>query len=75
MSRRILDVATFGLAGLVLGDKKKKTETTAPAPAAPAVMPAADDEKVRMARRRAIVQRMSAKGRASTDLTGDKLGG
>lgn len=70
--KKILNVATFGLLGGILGGKKK--DAPAPTPAAPAVMPTPDDASVQMARRRAIVQQMNRKGRSSTILT-DKLGG
>lgn len=72
--KKILKVATFGLLGGILGGGKKKDKAQ-PAPAAPAVMPTPDDESVRMARKRAIVQQMGRRGRSSTILTGDRLGG
>lgn len=71
--RKILNVATFGVAGLLLGKKKK--DAPVEAPAAPTAMPTADDETVRLARKRSIVQSMGRRGRASTDLTGGTLGG
>lgn len=69
MSRKILNVATFGLLG------KKKA---APAPIAaetPAVMPMPDDSKILAAKKRAIIGQRARRGRESTILTGDKLGG
>lgn len=74
MSKKILNIATFGLAGALFGGKKKKDEP-APAAAAPAVMPLPDDDKIMQARRRAIVRQRSRRGRESTILTGDTLGG
>lgn len=76
MSKKILkgvaNVATFGLAGALLGGKKKpKAE---PAAASPTVMPTPDEEAIRMARRRSITSQLARRGRQSTILTGDKLG-
>lgn len=71
--RKILDIGTFGLAGALFGGKKKpKPVETA---AAPAVMPTPDDEKIRLARKRSIVTQLGRKGRESTMLSGDRLGG
>jgi hypothetical protein len=75
MARKILN-ATFGLAGLLgkpFGSgKKKKPEAPAPGPV---VMPLADDEAVRRARRRSMSTPRA--GRTSTMLTADSdtLGG
>ena len=82
MARKILNIATGGLIGrgpfgrgLIWGGKKKPKET--PAPVADPVMPTPDDDAIRQARRRSIIQQMGRRGRASTILTGDsdKLGG
>lgn len=74
MSKKILNVATFGLAGALFGGKKKKAEP-APAPEAPAVMPVADDSRILQARKRSIVRQRARRGRESTILTGETLGG
>lgn len=73
MARKILNAATFGLAGAILGGGKKKTPTPTPAPV---VMPLADDEAVRRARRKSIAGRRRS-GRSSTMLSAgsDTLGG
>jgi hypothetical protein len=71
--RKVLNLATFGLLGGSLLNSKK-TPAPAPTPATPAVMPTPDDEAIRAARRRSIVQQLSRGGRSSTILTGDKLG-
>lgn len=74
MAKKILNLATFGLAGQLIGGKKK----AAPAPTPeqrPAVMPLADDEAVRRAKRKSIIQQRARRGRESTILTGDTLGG
>jgi hypothetical protein len=68
--------ATAGLLGGGGGKKKK----AAPAPAAPTaapVMPIADDEAVRRARKQSIARQMGRGGRTSTMLTSDSetLGG
>lgn len=76
MARKLLNVATFGLAGAIFGGKKKKAEA---APAPEPVMPIADDEAVRLARKRSIAAQMRRGGRGSTMLTtpstGSVLGG
>jgi hypothetical protein len=62
---------------LGLGDKKA-APAAVPAPAAaPRVMPLADDEAVKRARKASIVRQQQRGGRASTILTGgsEKLGG
>lgn len=74
MAKKILNVATFGLAGALFGKKKKKTPAPAPEQK-PAVMPLADDEAVRRAKRKSIILQRSRRGRDSTILTGDTLGG
>ncbi len=77
MARKILN-ATFGLGGLLgkpFGSgKKKKAETPAPGPI---VMPLADDEAVKRARRKSIIAQRGRSGRSSTMLTpdSDTLGG
>jgi len=79
MSKKILrgaaQVATFGLAGKLLGiGDKKKPKTPAPVPG-PQVMPLSDEERIRQARKRGIIQARGRAGRDSTILTGEKLGG
>ncbi len=73
--KKILNVATFGLAGALLGGKKKKKDE--PAPVAPTVMPEPDDERIRLARKRSIASQLGRRGRDSTILTGggSTLGG
>jgi hypothetical protein len=65
--------------GSILGIFDKKTPAPTPAPAAtPRVMPIADDEAVRAAKRRSIASQRQRGGRSSTILTGgstEKLGG
>lgn len=77
MAKKILNVATLGLSGLILKPFGKKKPEAAPAPApAPQVMPLADDEQVRLARKRAIIAQQKRAGRSSTILSdsSDKLG-
>lgn len=76
MAKKILNIATFGLAGAILGGGKKKKAEPVPE-REPQVMPMADDEAVRRARRRSILEQRSRSGRSSTMLTGDSesLGG
>ena len=76
MSKKILNVATFGLAGALLkpfGKKKKEAAT----PVAEPTMPIADDQAILMARNRAVAQQIQRGGRSSTILTdnSDSLGG
>ena len=73
-----LPLALGGLAGLAAKKLLSPKKQEAPAPAAPAgptIMPLADDERVKEARRRSIIQQRARSGRDSTILTGDKLGG
>lgn len=61
-----------GLAGKALSGGKK----SAAAPETPNVMPTPDDEAVKRARRRSIVEQMNRDGRQSTILSEDSgLGG
>ena len=74
MAKKILKVATFGILGSNLFGGKKK----APEPEkGPVVMPIADDEEVRRAKKRSIIEQMSRGGRSSTMLSSDSdsLGG
>lgn len=76
MAKKILNVATFGLAGALLKPFGKDKKKAAPAPEpAPQVMPLADD--ARLARKRAIIAQQKRSGRSSTILSdgSDKLGG
>ena len=76
MAKKILNIATFGLAGALFGKSGKKKEAPAPAPAGPTIMPLPDDERVRLAKKRSIIAQMSRRGRDSTILVpGDRLGG
>ena len=74
--KKILNVATFGLAGKILGGGGKKKEA-APAPTPERVMPLADDEAIQRARKDSIIRQMGRSGRASTILTspGSTMGG
>lgn len=79
MARKILN-ATFGLAGLLgkpFGDGKKKSAAAPAAEPGPRVMPIADDEAVRRARRASILRQRGRSGRSSTMLSSDSesLGG
>jgi hypothetical protein len=76
MAKKILNIATFGLAGALFGGKDKKKAAPAPEPA-PRVMPLADDDAVMRARRRSIAEQQRRAGRSSTMLTAesDSLGG
>jgi hypothetical protein len=69
MAKKILNIATLGLAGAVLGHKKKATAPAAEP--APQVMPLADDEAVRLARKRSLAAMMQRGGRSSTMLSSD----
>ena len=75
MARKILDIATFGLAGPIFGGGKKREAAPAPSRATPAVMPVPDDERVNAARKRSIVRQRARRGRDSTILTSGTLGG
>ena len=79
MAKKILGgigggLGTLGLVGSLLGGKKKRAaaiETPLSAPVAPVV----DDAKILQARKRSIIQQRQRGGRASTLLSGDKMGG
>lgn len=75
MSKQILNVATLGILGSVLKPFGKDKAAPAPAALTPTVMPAADDAAIKLARKRSIAAQMGRKGRDSTILTGDTLGG
>ena len=71
MSKKLLNIGTFGLAGALLkpfGSKKKKT-AAAPDPTE-RVMPLPDDDAVKRARAASILQQRGRSGRSSTILTG-----
>lgn len=72
MAKKIIKGA-LGAAGSLLGIKKKSKKPDEVAP----VMPIADDEAVRRAKKRAIAKQMGRGGRRSTILTEneDSLGG
>lgn len=76
---KIAKVATMGIVGntifdAIKGGKKKKA---APAEAGPKVMPLADDEAVKRARKISMLQQIGRGGRTSTMLSDDTdtLGG
>lgn len=73
--KKILKGAVGFIGSTILGLDKKKDKTPEPTPQAPAVMPAPDDEEVRRARRMSIARQLGRRGRESTILTGDTLGG
>lgn len=65
-------VGLGGVAKALIGGGKKKAAVEAPDP----VMPIADDEAVRIARKRSIAKQVKRGGRESTILSdGDSLGG
>jgi len=76
MAKKILKFALSPVAAVagLFGGKKKAAET---APEAAPVMPLADDEAVRRAKKRSTIGQMGRSGRSSTILTddSDKLGG
>lgn len=81
MAAAILPSVLGGVGGLV-GSLLKKKSHAAPAPTpGPIVMPIADDEAVRLAKKRSIAQQVGRGGRSSTilsadsDRTGTTLGG
>lgn len=75
MAKKILKVvlSPLGAALGIMGGKKKAPEPEK----GPVVMPLADDEAVRRAKKRSIIEQMGRGGRSSTLLTGDSdsLGG
>jgi hypothetical protein len=73
---KVAKLAIGGLIGSSLMSKSKKADTPAE-PDGPIVMPLADDDKIKAAKRRAIATQMQRGGRSSTLLTGDSdtLGG
>lgn len=68
----IFPMGGIGLVSKLIGGKKKPK--AAPAEEKATVMPLADDEAVRRAKRRSIIQQRARRGRDSTILTGDTLG-
>jgi hypothetical protein len=64
--RKSVNISTFGLLGKKKPKAKKKAER---------VMPTADDEEIRMARKRAIAKQKGRSGRLSTMLSGRGGGG
>lgn len=70
-------LASTVLGNMFGGDEKPSTPAP-PAPSEPTVMPTADDESVKQAKRRSIAAQVARRGRASTILTdteSEKLGG
>lgn len=78
MAKQILGAVASPLATL-LGITKKSTPTPTPAPAAsgPKIMPLADGDAVKAARKKSIAAQLGRGGRSSTMLSGDSetLGG
>ena len=72
MAKKILNIATGGLAGALLKPfgKKKPAPTPAPEPG-PQIMPLADDEAILRARRRSVAMQRARGGRSSTILSSD----
>jgi hypothetical protein len=69
--------AAGGAIGSMIGSKKAAAPVEAPKPG-PVVMPLADGEAARAARRRSMAAQLQRGGRSSTMLTGsnsDRLGG
>lgn len=81
MAKKILkglgSVAKFAVGGLIGSSLFSKSKKKAPAVAAPVEkpMPLADDEAVRLARRKSMAMQRQRGGRTSTILTGDSDGG
>lgn len=75
MAKKILNIATFGLAGALLGGGGDK-KAAEPEPAKP-VMPIADDQAVQAAKKRSLMMQLQRGGRESTMLStdSDTLGG
>lgn len=69
MAKKLLNIATFGVAGALMGGGKKKAAAPATAPAE-RVMPIADSEQVARARKDSILRQQGRAGRSSTILTG-----
>lgn len=67
MAKKLL-IATFGVAGALLGGKKKAAAPAATTPER--VMPLADSEQVARARKDSILRQQGRTGRSSTILTG-----
>lgn len=76
MAKKLLNIATFGVAGALFGKSGKK-KAAEPVKDGPIVMPLADDDAIKRARRRSITEQMGRGGRSSTILSGDSdsLGG
>ena len=73
MAKKVLEVAKFAIGGLIgsqLFGSKKKEEAPAEKDG-PAIMPLADDEKIKAAKRKKIAQQVQRGGRNSTILTND----
>lgn len=74
MAKKILNVATFGLLGALTKpfgtDKPKVAEPVA----GPKVMPLADDEAIKRAKKASILKQMARGGRTSTMLSSDDSG-
>jgi hypothetical protein len=73
----LLGAGLLGVGGMAASSLlSPKEKPPVAAPAAPAVMPIADDESVRRARRRSLAMQLNRGGRDSTILSdGDTLGG
>jgi hypothetical protein len=74
MSKNVLN-GMFGLTGMLL--KPFGSDKPAEAPAAPGIMPMADDAQVQAARKKSIAAQLQRSGRSSTMLSNDSetLGG
>ena len=68
MAKKLLNIASFGVAGALMGGKKKpKTVAAAPEER---VMPLPDDEAIKRARMASMARGRGRTGRTSTILTG-----
>jgi hypothetical protein len=76
VAKTILNVATFGLLGALtkpFGKDKPKAPVPETGPG-PRVMPLADDESVRRAKKASLTKQLARGGRSSTMLTGEPAG-
>ena len=71
----LLNPATAIAGGAYGAGKDIKNATTLPTIPKAATMPTIDDVAVQAAKRRSLLEQISRRGRASTILTTDKLGG
>lgn len=76
MAKKILNIATFGLAGALFHPfGKDKKPDGQPPKSTPPIMPAPDDEAILRAKRNSIIRQRARHGRDSTILSDETLGG